>query len=311
MKKNREKIIAKTASLLAAVMLLVFTAGNIAAKADVIAEPMNDSFYEDHRNECEYQPRNYIVNGPGETVDGYVSPEDHEISVQLNNGDRVHIEMTYRDENGILWGVYDKFSDIGLSVEEMTAWIPMDYLSPVYDHISFENEYYASIKNERGTVTLPESGILRFYKYPGEGNTEFETKSEYFPEAPVYGKTFTDENGHNWGFVTYHYGIRNVWICIDAPDGTAEELYPDGLPKRGDGEPKPYEGDLVITDGGSSKVLIASICAGCCAILLTATILIIKKTKAPVQAADGRIPAAESGVQNVPGTENKNPDETV
>ena len=39
-------------------------------------------------------------------------------------------------------------------------------------------------------------------------------------DSPSYiSKVYTDENGQNWGYVGYMYGIRNFWILLDNPTG--------------------------------------------------------------------------------------------
>lgn len=50
---------------------------------------------------------------------------------------------------------------------------------------------------------------------------------------PSYESVYLDEKNRCWGNVGYYYGMRNVWICIDAPDADFDTLYPSGAPTRG------------------------------------------------------------------------------
>ena len=39
-------------------------------------------------------------------------------------------------------------------------------------------------------------------------------------DTPSYiSRVYTDENGYDWGYVNYMYGIRNFWILLGNPTG--------------------------------------------------------------------------------------------
>ena len=106
-----------------------------------------------------------------------------------------------------------------------------------------------------------------------------------FDYAPDYYKVFTDEAGHKWGNVSYYYGIRNAWICLDAPAADAEELYPDGLPIRGVSEdeiPQENSSDELIepkTQEDHTILIITLIVAAVAAVTAVFLILIKKSAK--------------------------------
>ena len=116
-------------------------------------------------------------------------------------------------------------------------------LSLIYDHISFEEEYADQIKDYNGEFAdyAGDAAVVNFYEYPGAPEVKhgFETGDVDVLDCltgasdnPSYiSKIFVDENGRTWGYVTYMYGCRNSWFCLDAPDGA-------GLPVRAVAEPE-------------------------------------------------------------------------
>ncbi len=190
-------------------------------KADVIWEPMGDAFYDEHAGECEYLVRAYTANGPDGKVIVYKSPEDAEETAVIENGNKVYISYVYTDENGVSWGIYDN-----MSTNEY-GWLPMAYMEVVYDYISFEADYGASIKDQEGILSKEYSGKnILIWDYPGAHSSgEFSTQDL---DMPTYRKIYVDEEGRSWGKIGYYYGWRNCWICLDAPTADYEELYPAG-----------------------------------------------------------------------------------
>ena len=196
-------------------------------RADVIWEPMEDSFYERHREACTYVGRQYTANGPDGVVYVYKSPESAEVVETWENGYQVRIGFTYEDSDGIVWGINENYT-------EKCGWMPMEYMEVVYDSISFVEEYAEEIVSQEGQLENYEGEEFFFWSYPGSKEyisvTNPVDPGEY---DPVYRSVYTDENGRRWGHVGYFYGYRDKWFCIDAPGADYEELYPEGGPQRG------------------------------------------------------------------------------
>ena len=225
------------------VFAVLFLTIKVPVQADVIWEPEND-FYFSHADECTYVDRNYIINGYGGKTVVYKSPLSDEKVMTVTNGSVYRIYFEYTDKNGNAWGVIDDF-------DGHTGWIPMVYVYPEYDYISFYEEYSDQITEESTVVDgVSEGDTVYFWKYPGATDP-----MEYalMERAVECSQTFVDEQGHSWGYVAYYYGIRNCWICLDAP---FETEFPVRDVTREIGEP-PQSIDKISTD--TSIVWIAGV----------------------------------------------------
>lgn len=245
----------------------------ISVRADIIWEPMN-SFYEEHSTECTYVNRQFTADGPDGIVILYESPESSKVVTTWENGYRTYISFTYEDERGVVWGISD---------DDQTGWMPMDYMKVVYDSISFAEDYGDQIVNQDGTLDEQyQDETIYFWKYPGSESCSSMSLQdwEYMPE---YSATYTDEAGHGWGYIGYFYGHRNVWICLDQPTSDYAGLYPDGGPKIGadDTESQDPEGQrteriVPKTDNGTVVVVIVLVVG---VVLITAVLLVILKKR--------------------------------
>ena len=183
-----------------------------AVSADVIIEPQ-DSFFWDHRGECQRMERPFYADGPENVAVVYRSPESAAVVERVRNGEVLWISYVNEDENGISWGLCENFED-----EYWMGWIPMDYLLLKYDQTAFQEEFADRIVEETGTLT--ESGAeVRFWTYPGSDDaTDFAVEGDY---APEYFETFTDDAGRKWG----HPG------CLGLP-GRSHRRLPDPLCRK-------------------------------------------------------------------------------
>ena len=210
----------RTISLILALVFLLALAP--AVVADVIIEP-SDTFYARHREECQHWQRGYLACGPGDSVTVYRSPESAAVAERVKNGDILWISYIYTDENGIGWGYTENYE------ENWSGWVPMDYLLLKYDSLSFQEEFATRITEEEGTLEVSGAEV-RFWNYPGsEDATAFAVEGDYLPE---YYETFTDDAGRRWGHIGYHMGIRDVWVCLDAPTEDYPTLYAEHAPQQ-------------------------------------------------------------------------------
>lgn len=247
---------------------------SLSARADLIFEPSEDTFYDLHSSECEYIDRVYTANGPDGKVILYESPESDVEITTWENGHIAYISFIYTDQNGTVWGIYNN-GDVTES-----GWMPMEYMKVVYDSISFQEEYDAEITEELGSIEEDYQGeTIYFWKYPGSQDMDFMTADEYVPQ---YDKVYVDEEGRRWGHINYYYGRKNVWICIDQPTADFETLYPDGAPQRGSAQEEPVEyGTERITpktEHNNSTVILAAVIVIAVVVITALLLLFLKRS---------------------------------
>lgn len=234
-----------TALLLAVLLALSLT---LPASADVIWEPDN-RFYENHRGDCEYHNRNYLANSP----DGYVAlrgAPGGTVTDRVENGQRLNVCYIYED-----WGY------ISGSAE---GWAPLSDLSLIYDYLSFEEEHGDEILPVDKAVTDPlfdaylQTGktTLVIWSYPNaEHFSHYYTGDqglELLNALKEYGVfTYTDEEGHLWGFCSYLYGHRNFWILLDDPSAG------DGVPPAPEDIPNSEIGERIVSVREIPKIPLA------------------------------------------------------
>ena len=201
-------------------LALIFTLAPV-VRADVIYEP-EDSFYWEHRGECQYHNRAYYADGPENVAEVYRSPESSAVVERVKNGDQLWISYIYEDKNGISWGYCENFQ------EDWAGWVPMDYLLLKYDNTSFQEEFAQRITEQNGELST--EGTIHFWNYPGsEDSTTIPVEPDYLPQ---YEQVFTDDAGRQWGYIGYHMGIRNVWVCLSNPTADYRTLYAEHEPQQ-------------------------------------------------------------------------------
>ena len=191
------------------------------ARMDMLWEPDDNAFYNRHRGECSIEQRSYLANGPDGFVTAWDAPGGSQVRAQYENGTSLWIAFLYQD-----WGLISRWED----GEEITAWVPLADLSLIYDYISFEEEYGDRITDYNGEFAdySGDAEVVNFYGYPGAPEISDSLKikeilgrltgtKEYNSHIS---RIFVDEDGRTWGYVGYIYGRRNVWFCLDEPDGT-------------------------------------------------------------------------------------------
>ena len=168
--------------------------------ADVIVEPDN-GFYRNHQDECRCQEgRTYLADGPDGKLDLYTAPNGI-VAYTVSNGAALYCQWIYTDKQEIVWG----FS------EREQAWFPLGHTKVQYDHISFEVEHMDEIETPAEFVEQ-EYETVYLYEYPGAPDPIHLEQVGLTAE-----KMFTDGEGRQWGFVSYIYGIRSRWFCLDEP----------------------------------------------------------------------------------------------
>ena len=236
----------QTARLLVVLLLVLLLVP--AAHADVLWTP-NNSFFERHYDDCTYLGRSYYANGAEGYVTLWDAPNSRTAAAQYENGTALHVYWLYED-----WGCITVWE----GRESVDGWVPMSDLVLIYDNISFEEEYGDQIKPYNGEFAdfSGEIDHINFYSYPGAPEINHDIDLTQAPEAldhfmgangekSYISSVFVDENGLTWGYINYWRGTRNVWFCLDEPDGdsfpvrevTKVELIP--APEQSEPSPSP------------------------------------------------------------------------
>ena len=195
-----------------------------AVRADVIMEPQ-DSFYNQHREDCQYIDRCYYADGPDGSVTVYRNPESAAVQATLENGTEVWISYVYTGKDGIEWGFCEHYGK-----DSWTGWMPMDYLLLKYDSQSFREEFADRIRDGEGEIPSYGENRVHFWGYPGSDTlwAAMVVDSGYLPQ---YLQTFTDDAGRQWAHINYYAGIRDVWVCLDDPTADYDTLYASHAPQ--------------------------------------------------------------------------------
>lgn len=251
---------------------LCYMACVLSVHADVIFEP-KDSFYEEFSSECEYIGRTFTANGPDGEVILYKSPASDRVIARWENGFKAYISFSYTDDNGVVWGIYEDLSG------SQTGWMPMEYMDVVYDSISFREEYQSEFTAQEGTLDEQYLGKdIYFWKYPGASEGYRIQPSN---DMPRYHSTYVDSQGHTWGNVSYYFGHKNVWICLDQPGAEFDTLYSGGSSGIGEARlpEKNFTADRIVPSGSADNLVMPVTVAALLAALATGGLLFLKRKK--------------------------------
>lgn len=280
----------KKVYVLGALLILLLCAQTV--RADVIIEPYGDSFYERHRSECLYINRGYIANGPDKAVTLYKAPDNDSAVGTVANGETVWILYEYTFE-GHKWGVSDGYTSGG--------WMPMDYLYKVFDSGLFQDQYADVLQGESGSLddyltdTDADEIKVNCYLYPGAEDYFDITLYSERGYGPEYCRTFTDDQGRKWGLIGYFMGIRDRWICLDAPSALPEELYPNGCPTMDKREGISVDKPTEVIRPEADNTLIWCIVAVCAICMAGITLIVLMHRRAAAGA-----PEAGSAIGSAP-----------
>jgi len=185
---------------LCAVLLLLFS-------FPVTAEQIDDSFYTDHSEQCQYVNRVYTVNEP---VPLYQNPESQLLIGTAQTGEEIVVTYIYTDPQGKQWGICGQY-------DYPYGWFCMDGLTPIFDSEAFRQANSSKIIPEEGTLDPSYTGqTVIFREYPGSERVRG-SSTVFEGNPPGYTEVYTDAEGRRWGYVTNYFGHKNCWICLDEP----------------------------------------------------------------------------------------------
>ena len=202
-------------------------------QADVIWEP-DDEFYQEERwemgekDEFELHNRSYFANGKSGYIYVADNPEEETVTDALENGSVLFVSFTYENSHGEEWGVIqyrigengEVTPDYGGVPEDdsvRTGWVLMDELSLVYDSEEFKKDHQEEIKENTEEIHLSPDGEqeVQFWSYPGSG--DIIGSSSYEIDKMTFSEIYEAPDGERWGYVGYHYGMNDFWVCISKP----------------------------------------------------------------------------------------------
>ena len=155
----------------------------------------------------------------------------------------------------------------------------MEYMDVVYDSISFREEYQADFTAQEGTLDEQYLGKdIYFWKYPGASAGYCIQPSN---DMQRYHSTYVASQGNTWGNVSYYFGHKNVWICLDQPEAEFDTLYPGGSSGIGEAQPpeKNFTTDRITPGGNADSPVIPITAAVLLTSLATGGLLLLKRKK--------------------------------
>jgi len=200
---------------LALALLLTFALA-LPVRADVMWEPIGDSFYEDHHEQCQYVDRSYLANGPQGYVTLRRSPQSAEEVYNVPNSSPLYVGYRWTAADNTEWCVCEYAIQNGDGWDWKEGWAPLTELSLIYDYLCFAEDHEAEFKDYDGSGDALTEVCL--YSYPGGVFKDTLTEErEYQPFSEAFQNLYTDEAGRRWSFLGYYMGRQNAWACLDDP----------------------------------------------------------------------------------------------
>ena len=85
-------------------------------------------------------------------------------------------------------------------------------------------------------------------------------------------KLYTDDQGRQWGFVSYIHAIRDKWFCLDEP------VNPDLAGEKRAAVPSGFQAPTMLPTGSQLGVIIGVVC-GVAAGTLTAVLILFRRKR--------------------------------
>lgn len=160
-----------------------------------------------------------MANGSGGSIGIKQNPGDTNDIATLNNGEIAYVQYSCL-VNGEYWGLV---TGVWTPADYIDGWVNLGEMLVVYDYVAFDEDHREEFYQYEGDYSgIFEAGELVLWAWPGSGKAlaTFEVADDQFLSVE---HAYRDADGREWGLLTYYFGIRNVWICLDDPanDGIA------------------------------------------------------------------------------------------
>ena len=199
--------------IMAVIIIVIFSLFPVMSlRADVLATPMDNDFYNKHAEECAGDGRNYYVNGRQGYVTLQTAPGAAKTVMSVENGTVAYLSVTYK-QGGTEWALvmlisydipYDKWP---------SGWVPKDQMVLKYDVTSFDNDHKADLYQYTGDFdTVNTAGKYIVWSWPGSGQIiESFVISNPSNEISFVYNAYDDADGRVWG------EWAKGWICLSDP----------------------------------------------------------------------------------------------
>ncbi len=194
---------------LAMLLLVLCLVGTTTAQADIIWEPSEDAFYEKHKGDFALEQQCYYVNSPDGKAELYNSPGGKVVDT-IPNGTLIRIYYIYEDKTGTRWGY---------TMDE--HYVTLSQLMNRYDDMEFRADHPGEIQEaapEELSVVISQGDSFLGWTHPGGIPAETEAVFADWDLTELCREYYTDDEGRVWGYLGYHYGHREFWICLSDPD---------------------------------------------------------------------------------------------
>jgi len=173
--------------------------------ADLIYEPDN-GFYQQHRRQIVYLGRSFMASGTGGSLSVKKDPGFRNDIAKLQNGEVTYVQYSCLYD-GEFWGFTSEFS----------GWIKLDQMLVMYDYVAFEEDHRDELYPYDGDFSqIKETRSAIAWAWPGS-DVYIWTYENLDTENFRVSYAYKDNEGREWGFVTYLYGGRNIWVCLSDP----------------------------------------------------------------------------------------------
>lgn len=217
-------------------LLFVFllTLGLVPAKvhADVLTE-VDDGFWRNHQSECDYLYRTYTVNGDQGYAILWASPVSSRQREVLINGTSIYSNWHYTDSNGETWCAVST-GEMSQGYEKIRGWIKTADCLVNPDYISFREAHEEEFVEYDPAYDNALEGLetVVFWTYPCSGKVKTDhMDAGGLRDGRAFDTCWKDSKGRMWAFVSYCYGVRNSWICLDDPANPELEADESVIPR--------------------------------------------------------------------------------
>lgn len=210
----------KLRTITLSLLLALVTSLLCPAWADVLWEPVGDTFYDRHAQSCETVDRVYVVPEDS-SLTLYRSPEDGTVVAQYFGGERMYVNQSL-NVGGELWAVGYPLSDY-----DTQGWFRLGRLQLEYDTEQFIQDFQASFTEYQGQLDEYQvQDQLYTWTYPGSGVYDSVFTPDLLGDMPITCQyVYTDPEGGQWGYVGYYMG-RCGWVYLDHPESDRPPVFP-------------------------------------------------------------------------------------
>lgn len=206
-----------------------------AVYADSIVLPDGDPFFARYGDDCEYLQRTYTANGPDGYVSLYKSPLSTQVRENIANGETLYCSSLYTDASGVQWG--GVWRSTWNENDPLRGWVRLSDCVVVPDYLSFAEAHESEFFPYDGGYDqiLREAGRVVLWEYPGSGVVvQDDMDTTWVSDGPgnYISQCYEDSDGRVWGYISYLYGYRNVWLCLSDLANAELPADPDVLPPQ-------------------------------------------------------------------------------